>query len=66
MNVSIRQPDGYDAERVLPCTLFEPPEPGQAESAETMLAAAAQRPGGSVVVVLRAVGLADVIAPHRP
>jgi hypothetical protein len=53
MNAPIREPDDYDAERVLPWTLFEPPEPEQAESAETMIAAA-QRPGDFVVVVLRA------------
>ncbi|HEY7423119.1 MAG TPA: hypothetical protein VH682_02645, partial [Gemmataceae bacterium] len=44
---------GSSAERVLPWALFEPHEPEQAESAETMIAAA-QRPGGFDVVVLRA------------
>jgi hypothetical protein len=44
---------GSSAERVFPWALFEPHEPEQAESAETMIAAA-QRPGGFDVVVLRA------------
>ncbi|HEY7153078.1 MAG TPA: hypothetical protein VH575_03865 [Gemmataceae bacterium] len=54
MTAPIGEPDDYDAERALPWTLFEPPEPEQAESRETMIAAAVQRPGGFVVVVLRA------------
>jgi hypothetical protein len=45
MNAPIREPDTYDAERVLPGTRFEPHKPEQAESAETMIAAA-QRPCG--------------------
>jgi len=53
MNAPIREADTYYAERVLPWTLFEPHTPEQAESAETMIAAA-QRPCGLVVVVLRA------------
>jgi hypothetical protein len=55
MNASIYGPDAYDAERIFPWTLFESPEPEQAESAETRIAgAAAQRPCGFVVVLLRA------------
>ena len=54
MSTPIREPDDCDAERVLPWTLFEPPEPEQAELRETMIAAAVQRPGDFVVVVLRA------------
>ncbi|HEY7314990.1 MAG TPA: hypothetical protein VH643_36935 [Gemmataceae bacterium] len=53
MNTPIREPNDYDAERVLPWTLVEPPEPEQAMSAETRIAAV-QWPGGFVVVVLRA------------
>jgi hypothetical protein len=54
MIASIREPNEHDGDRVLPWTLFESPEPEQAESRETMIATAVQRPGGFVVVVLRA------------
>jgi len=40
MNAPIREPDGYDVERGLPWALFQPHEPEQVESAETMIAAA--------------------------
>jgi hypothetical protein len=64
MNASIGEADTY--ERVLPWTLFfDPPEREQAASSETKIAAA-QRPCGFVVVLLRAVGLANLTVRASP
>ena len=55
MNSMIREPDEYDAEPLLYCTLFDPPEPEQRESAETMNAGASSR--GFLNTLLRALSV---------